>query len=179
MGKVVTWNGKARFMYVQSHTAKGNLQSWRNKIGQAEDPECRKCGRYAETGKHVALACTLGEQVGMRWEAMDERVRRARKAKDEKRFYTVDLVERFFSNALIFLACICLFVGKAGRGGRTSMNKEGPEGAWGGGIWLVWLAQFGMRGMDRSDSRVRAPGPVADKVAPEPSPGSPRRQAGK
>jgi len=32
------------------------------------------------------------------WEDMDDRARWARKEKDEKGFYTVDLVERFFSN---------------------------------------------------------------------------------
>ena len=35
-----------------------------------------------------------------------------------------------------------------------------------------------MRGVD-CDSGVRAPGPAAGKVAPDPSPGNPQRQAGK
>jgi len=61
MGRVVKWNRKARVAYVQCRTGKGNLQAWRHKIGKAEDPECRKYGRYAETGKHVALVCTHGE----------------------------------------------------------------------------------------------------------------------
>jgi len=68
MGQVVKRNRKARVMYVQCRTGKGNLQAWRHKIGQADDPEWRKCGRYAETGKHVALVCTHGEQTGRRWE---------------------------------------------------------------------------------------------------------------
>jgi len=70
MGRVVEWNRKARVMYVQCRTRKGNLQAWRDKIGKA-DPECRKRGRYAETGKHVALVCTHGEQIGRRWETRE------------------------------------------------------------------------------------------------------------
>jgi len=100
MGRVVKWNRKARTAYVQCRTGKGNLEAWRHKIGRAENSECRKCGRYAETGKHVALVCTHGEDIGRRWstwEDMDDRARWARKEKDEKGFYTVDLVEMFFS----------------------------------------------------------------------------------
>ena len=33
------------------------------KFDNTVDPECRRCGRYAETGKHVALVCTHGEEV--------------------------------------------------------------------------------------------------------------------
>ena len=90
MGRVVKWNRKARVAYVQCRTGKGNLQAWRHKIGKADDPECRKCGRYAETGKHVALVCTHGEEIGRRWgtwEDMDERARWARKEKDAEGYY--------------------------------------------------------------------------------------------
>jgi len=100
MGRVVRWNRRARVAYVQCCTGKGNLQAWCHKIGKAENSECRKCRRYAETGKHVALVCTHGEDIGRRWstwEDMDDRARWARKEKDEKCFYTVDLVETFFS----------------------------------------------------------------------------------
>jgi len=100
MGRVVKWNRKARVAYVQCRTGKGNLQAWRHKIGKTDDPECRKCGRYVETGKHVALVCMHGEDIGRRWstwEDMDDRARWAKKEKDEKGFYTVDLVEMFFS----------------------------------------------------------------------------------
>jgi len=100
MGRVVKWNRKARTTYVQCYTGKGNLQAWCHKIGKIEDPECRKCGRYAETGKHVALVCTHGEDIGWRWstwEDMDDRARWAKKEKNEKGFNTVDLVETFFS----------------------------------------------------------------------------------
>ena len=101
MGRLVKWNRKARVMYVQRRTGKGNLQAWRHKIGQGDDPECRKCGRYAETGKHLALVCTHREQRGRRWgtwEDMDDRARWAGKEKDAGGFYRVDLVETFFSN---------------------------------------------------------------------------------
>ena len=100
MGRVVKWNRKARVAYVQCRTGKGNLQTCRHKIGKADNSECRKCGRYAETGKHVALVCTHGEDIGRRWstwEDMDDRARWARKEKDGEGFYTVDLVETFFS----------------------------------------------------------------------------------
>jgi len=89
MGRVVKWNRKARVMYVQCRTGKGNLQAWRHKIGKSDDPECRKCGRYAETGKHVALVCTHGEEIGRRWgtwEHMDDRARWARKERDFTRW---------------------------------------------------------------------------------------------
>jgi len=100
MGRIVKWNRKARVAYVQCRTGKGNLQAWRHKIGKTDNPECRKCGKHAETGKHVALVCTHEEDIGWRWstwEDMDDRARWAKKEKDEKGFYTVDLVETFFS----------------------------------------------------------------------------------
>jgi len=100
MCRGVKWNRKARVAYVQCHTGIGNLQTWRHKIGKGDISECRKCGRYAETGKHVALVCTHGEDMWRRWstwEDMDNRTRWARKEKNEKGFYTVDLVETFFS----------------------------------------------------------------------------------
>jgi len=62
MGRVVKWNWKARVAYVQCRTGKGNLQGWRHKIGKPDNPECRKCRRYAETGKHVALVCCNGRR---------------------------------------------------------------------------------------------------------------------
>ena len=121
MGRVIKWNRKARVMYVQCRTGKGNLQAWRHKIEQPDDPECRKCGRYAETGKHVALVCMHGEQIGRRWgawEDMDDRKRWARKEKDEKGF-TQSIWWRRFSLISICVdsAFVRLFVmGRAGRG---------------------------------------------------------------
>jgi len=100
IGRAVKWNRMARVAYVQYRTGKGNLQAWRHKIGKADNPECRKCGRYAETGKHVALVCTHGEDKGRRWgtwEDMDDSARWARKESDREGFYMVDLVETFFS----------------------------------------------------------------------------------
>jgi len=91
-------------MYIRCHTGKGNLQTWRHKIGKSDHPECRKCGRYAETGKHVALVCMHGAEIGRRWgawEDMDDRARWARKEEDAEGFYTDDLVETFFSNVVL------------------------------------------------------------------------------
>jgi len=62
MGRVAKWNRKARVTYVQFRTGKDNLQAWEHKIGETDDPECGKCGRDAETGKHVALVCTKGRR---------------------------------------------------------------------------------------------------------------------
>jgi len=80
MGRVVRWNRRARVNYIHCRTGECNLQAyrgacqpdylqvWRNKI---DDPERRKCGRYAETDKYVTLVYTHGEVVGN----MDERGR--------------------------------------------------------------------------------------------------------
>jgi len=100
MGRIMKWSRKARVTYVQCRTVEGNPQAWRHTIGQADNPECRRCGKYAETGRHVALVRTHGEHRGRKWgtwEDMDDRARWAKKEKDEKGFYTVDLVETFFS----------------------------------------------------------------------------------
>ena len=78
MGRVVKWNRKARVAYVQCRTGKGNLQAWRHKIGKAENSEYRKCGRYAVTGKHVALVCTHRENIGWKWSTWEDMDNRAR-----------------------------------------------------------------------------------------------------
>jgi len=61
MGRVVKWNWKASVMYVEYCTRKGKLQARQHKIGKRDDHEWRKCRRYSETGKHVALVSTHGE----------------------------------------------------------------------------------------------------------------------
>jgi len=46
------------------------------------------------------LVCTHGKHIGRKsgtWEDMDDRARWARKEKDKEEYYTVDLVEIFFS----------------------------------------------------------------------------------
>ncbi|KAF8417658.1 ankyrin repeat-containing domain protein [Tirmania nivea] len=95
------WGRKARLNYVHCRTGKGNLQSWRAKLDDTVDPTCRTCGRHVETGRHVALVCPRGEEIGRRWsnwEEMDERKKWAKKVKDGGGEYVVDLVETFFSN---------------------------------------------------------------------------------
>jgi len=75
MGRVVRWSRKARVNYVHCRTGKGNLQAWRHILDEDTPDQCRKCGRYAATGKHVALVCIHGEDIGRRWgtwEQMDE-----------------------------------------------------------------------------------------------------------
>ena len=54
-----------------------------------------------ETGKHVALICPYGEEIGRRWsnwEEMDEKKKWLKKMKDREEEFTVDLVETFFAN---------------------------------------------------------------------------------
>lgn len=49
------------------------------------DPVCWRCGRHEETGRHVALVCSYGEEIGRRWstlEEMDERKRWLKNVKD-------------------------------------------------------------------------------------------------
>lgn len=95
MGRVVKWHRKARVNYVQCRTGKGRLQAWRHKL------DGRKCGRYVETGRHVAPVCTHGEQVGRRWgrfEDMDARGKWAKKVRDDKGEFVEDLVETFFGS---------------------------------------------------------------------------------
>ena len=39
------------------HRDKEALQAWHHKIGKAESPECRHCGKAAETGDHLVFVC--------------------------------------------------------------------------------------------------------------------------
>jgi len=106
VGGVDRWNRECRVNYVQCRTSKGNLQSWRNKLNDSQiqyytvGPECRKCGKYVETGRHVALSV----RVGGRWGGggmmgdMDERGRWMQKVKDPDGDYVAELVETFFAN---------------------------------------------------------------------------------
>lgn len=63
-GRVVKWERKVRVSYVHCRTNKGNLQSWRNRLDNSNNPTCRFCGNHIETGKHVALVCPYGEEIG-------------------------------------------------------------------------------------------------------------------
>jgi len=79
-------------------TAKDNLQAWRHVLDKDIPDQCRKCGRYAETGKHIALVCIHGEDIGRRWgvwEQMDEPEGWRQKVKDPDE---VDMVETFFTD---------------------------------------------------------------------------------
>jgi len=82
--------GQLRTMQYQE----GQYTSLRNDIDDTVDPACRKCGRYAETARHIALVCTHGEQMGRKWgkwEDMDEHGRWVKRVQEGDREYTVDL----------------------------------------------------------------------------------------
>ena len=66
MGRVVRWNRKAQINNVHCRNGKVNLQAWRHVLDEDTSDRCRKCGRHAETGKHVALVCIHGEDIGRR-----------------------------------------------------------------------------------------------------------------
>ena len=51
--KTLCWSRKRATTYSQLGTNKGALQSYRCKCWSAEDPECRHCGKAADTGKHL------------------------------------------------------------------------------------------------------------------------------
>jgi len=101
IGRAVRWGRKARVDYVHCRTGKGNLQAWRHVLDEYTPDRCRKCGRYAETGKHVALVCIHGEDIGRRWKTWDQMVepeRWRKRVKDPDEVYELDLVETFFTN---------------------------------------------------------------------------------
>jgi len=101
MGRVVKWHCKARVNYVHCRTGKGNLQAWRHILDIDQPDECRKCGRYAETGRHIALVCIHGEEIGWKWgtwEDMDDPEQWRKRVKDPDGDYALDLVEEFFAN---------------------------------------------------------------------------------
>ena len=75
---MVRWERKARVSYVHCRTNKGNLQSWWHKLDRTNNPMCRFCGNHIETGKHVALVCPYGEEIGQRWsnwKSMDDKMK--------------------------------------------------------------------------------------------------------
>ena len=54
---VVKWDRKSATTYTHITCNKGNLQSWRFKIGKAESALCRWCAMEEETGEHVVFKC--------------------------------------------------------------------------------------------------------------------------
>ena len=57
-GKAVSWNRRQTTTYSQLQTNKGALQSWKHRIGKAEDPGCRYCKEdEVETGDHIMFMC--------------------------------------------------------------------------------------------------------------------------
>lgn len=103
-GRVVRWESKAMRSYTQCRTGKGNLGVWKNKLNSEVDLTCRKCGKYPETGAHIALSCIEAEGLGRRWsnwKQIDERKRWFRKEKEGDREVVVDLAESFFGSLSI------------------------------------------------------------------------------
>jgi len=87
---VVKWNRKAR---VHCHTGKGNLWSWLSVLDDSVDPECRRCGRYVETGNAWRGSWEEVGNVG-RDISMDVPEKWRKKVKD----WVEDLAETFFAN---------------------------------------------------------------------------------
>ena len=79
------------------------------------------------------------------WEEMDDRARRARKEKEEKGFYTVDLGETIFSNIGLrlfphFVSVLCFWLGRAGSGvvaeAYTYSGTDRQRVWWGNRVFL-------------------------------------------
>ena len=54
---ITGWDRVTATTYVHLRTNKGNLQSWRYRIGKADSPMCRFCNLGEETGDHVVFEC--------------------------------------------------------------------------------------------------------------------------
>ena len=67
-GKAVSWNRRQTTTYSQLRTNKGALQSWKHRLGKAEDSRCRYCEEgKAEAGDHIMFEC-------MKWENLRRKV---------------------------------------------------------------------------------------------------------
>ena len=111
-GKAVSWNQRQTTTYSQLRTNKGALQSWKYKIGKAEDPGCRHCreGR-AETGDHIMFECRKWESLRREvwieeeytarswrcWEDLDSGNWTIKEKDAEGEWTTRDLVAEFMS----------------------------------------------------------------------------------
>lgn len=86
--------------YVQACIDKGDLGSWRVRIGEELRRHCRLCYEVLETGVHLAFGCAGGEQLGRvwsPWEEMDEKHRWVRSTPTEGGVsVVVGLVQEYF-----------------------------------------------------------------------------------
>ncbi|KAF8423062.1 hypothetical protein EV426DRAFT_717717 [Tirmania nivea] len=91
---------KAVVNYTRFRSGKGGFAVWKQTLGEGDgDVSCRICGRYDETGHHVALVCGEGEWLGRRfgsWEDIDSLKLVLRKEEVDGKTVTVDLAETFF-----------------------------------------------------------------------------------
>lgn len=84
-GKVTSWAWRTATTYSQLRTNKGALQAWKFKIDEyIEDPECRNCGKAAETGDHLVFAYEKWEGRGLRKEVWIEKEATVRKWRDRE-----------------------------------------------------------------------------------------------
>ena len=67
-GKATSWARRTTTNYSQLRTNKGALQAWKFKIQKAENPDCRHCGKAAETGDHLVFSCE-------KWDSLRKSVR--------------------------------------------------------------------------------------------------------
>ncbi|KAF8421844.1 hypothetical protein EV426DRAFT_718542 [Tirmania nivea] len=98
--RVVEWRRKPVVNYTRCRTNKGDFAKWLQVLDTGrEGVSCRYCGKYEESGFHVALVCMEGESLGRRfgnWEEVDDPARVRRKVMIEGKAQVVDLAESFF-----------------------------------------------------------------------------------
>ena len=111
-GKAVSWNQRQTTTYSQLRTNKGALQSWKYRIGRAEDPRCRYCeDDEVEMGDHIVFECKkwdnlrkkvwIEEERTMRrwqsWEDLDSSNWTIKEKDAEGEWMLRDLVAEFMS----------------------------------------------------------------------------------
>ena len=93
IGTVIRWEKRAIINYTRCRTGKGNLR--------VESTLCRGCGRFEETGAHVALVCLENEKLGRHfgsWEQADDPNQVFKTIHKGDKMVTVDLAETFFGS---------------------------------------------------------------------------------
>ena len=104
---IAKWDRKSATTYTHLRCNKGNLQSWRFKIGKAETDLCRWCAMEEETGEHVVFKCPhwkanrVKRQVAdtyRTWETWEDRgLRKVWTDKGSEGEKDIDHVYEFFS----------------------------------------------------------------------------------
>ena len=100
-GRVSGWGRRAVSRYAQLRTGKGDLGTWRARLGRGGGM-CRLCdGGVVETGDHLVFRCP-GTRDGVGWEwsrwiEMDDKSRWAYEYEDGGKVRVGDRVEDFFA----------------------------------------------------------------------------------